>query len=94
MVPLVALLQLAVRGEHMLAVTLQPQVAARLVPMALLAGLELMVRPESLAQAMAEVEAVTPQEEILAESAEQAVRHQAEAQVGVVLILVQVVQAD
>ena len=67
MVPLVALLQLAVRGEHMLAVTLQPQVAARLVPMALLAGLEPLVRQESLAQAMAEVEAVTPQEAILAE---------------------------
>ena len=94
MVPLVALLQLAVRGEHMLAVPLQPQVAAQSVPMALLAGLELLVTTGSLAQAMAEVEAVTPQEEILAESAEQAVRHQAEAQVGVVLILVQVVQAD
>tara|TARA_R100000306_G_scaffold61782_1_gene65514 strand:+ start:870 stop:1025 length:156 start_codon:yes stop_codon:yes gene_type:complete len=51
----------------MLAVTLQPQVAARLVPMALLAGLEPLVRQESLAQAMAEVEAVTPQEAILAE---------------------------
>ena len=94
MVPLVALLQLAVRGEHILVVPLQPQVAAQSVPMALLAGLELLVTTGSLAQAMAEVEAVTPQEEILAESAEQAVRHQAEAQVGVVLILVQVVQAD
>ena len=94
MVPLVVLLQLAVRGEHILVVPLQPQVAAQSVPMALLAGLELLVTTGSLAQAMAEVEAVTPQEEILAESAEQAVRHQAEAQVGVVLILAQVVQAD
>ena len=51
----------------MSAVMLLPQAAARLVPMALLAGLEPLVRQESLAQAMAEVVVVSPQEAILAE---------------------------
>ena len=66
-VPIAGLLLLAVRGGRASAVMLLPQAAARLEPMALQEGLEPLVRQESLAQAMAEVVVVSPQEAILAE---------------------------